>query len=301
MTRVSTYGQLNSTLATITRLQSDLATAQTQESSGLKSTTYQGVGSASQRLVNLDGQIARSMQYVQDGEIVSSRVSTMYSAVGNMIDVLGQYQSLLSTAMSGNSASTVALNDQAQTLMNNFVDQANTQLSGRYLFSGDKTDTAPVDLTNYPAQTYPSSADTSYYQGDDSLATFKASDDQTITYGVTADDSGFEEAIRAFSLGVNASEDPVDQDALNEAYGLVNSALDSLLVSQTKLSSASTSINSEMDVQTGLQVQLEAMTSNINEVDVAEATSRAEALQTQLEASYSAVARISKLNLFDYL
>jgi flagellin-like hook-associated protein FlgL len=88
---------------------------------------------------------------------------------------------------------------------------------------------------------------------------------------VTADEAGFEEAIRALSLGANASEDPVDQDALTEAYDLVNAALDDLLVTQTKLSAAASALDWEMDVQTDVQVRLEAMVSTIKEVDVAEA------------------------------
>lgn len=301
MTRVSTFGQVNATLTSIMRVQSEMATATTQQASQLKSETYQGLGTDSQRLVNLEGQIAKSLQYVEQGEIVASRVSTMYEAVGSMVETLTKYQSLLSTAMSADQAEDAVLNDQAQSYMETFADQLNTRLSGRYLFSGDMTNTAPVDLAAYAAQTYPSSADTSYYQGDGAVATFKASDDKTITYGVTADESAFEMALRALSLGANASEDPVDSDALNEAYDLVNEALDALLVTQTKLSSASTDIEWEMDVQTDLQVRLEAMTSDIKEVDLAAAILKAETLQAQLEASYSAISRINDLNLSDYL
>ena len=103
------------------------------------------------------------------------------------------------------------------------------------------------------------------------------------------------------SLGANASEDPVDTDALTEAYDLVNAALDAILVAQTKLSGAASAIEWELDVQTGLQVRLEAMTSDIKEVDVTEALLRAETLQAQLEASYAAVSRLNAMNLLDYL
>lgn len=301
MTRVSTYGQLNATLTSIMRLQSEVASATTQQASGLKADTFQGIGADSQRLVNLEGQIARSQQYVQQGEIVSARVSTMYEAVGGMVDALSNYQTLLSTAMTANQAQAAALNDTTQGLMDTIVDLANTRLSGRYLFAGNATDTAPVDLTAYAAQSYPSAADTSYYLGDDAVAAFKAGDEKTITYGVTADEAGFEMALRALSLGVNASEDPVDQDALGEAYDLVNAALDALLVTQTKLSSTASTLDSEMDRQMDVQVRLEAMSSDVKEVDVAEALSRMETLQVQLEASYSAIARINGLNLLDYL
>lgn len=301
MTRISTYGQLNSTLANVMRLQTELAEATTQSSSSLKSETYQGLGSDSQRVLDLEGQITRSQQYVQQGEIVLSRIETMYDAVTNMVDMLGNYQSLLSTAISGNMAEDAGLNNQTQSYLDTFTDLVNTRLSGRYLFAGDRTGTAPVDLSGYAAQSYPSAANTDYYQGDSTVASFKASDDKTITYGVTANQEAFEKAIRALSLGVNASEDPADEDAMAEALDLVNEALDGLLATQTKLSAAATDLDWEMDVQMEAQVRLEAFISEIKEVDVAEAVTRMETLQTQLEASYAAISRINEMNLFDYL
>ena len=301
MTRISTYGHLNATLANVMRLQSEVAEATSRNSSGLRSETYQGLGSDSQRVLNLEGQLTHSQQYVQQGEIVLSRVETMYDAVTDMIDVLGKYQSLLSTAMSGNMAEDAGLNNQSQNYLDSFVDLVNTRLSGRYLFAGDRTDTAPVDLSGYAAQTYPSTASTDYYRGDGAVATFKASDDKTISYGVTADQDAFEKAIRALSLGANATEDPADEDAMAEAFDLVNEALDSLLATQTRLSAASTDLDWEMDVQMEAQVRLEAFISEIKQVDVAEAVTRMETLQTQLEASYAAISRINDMNLFDYL
>ena len=301
MTRISTYGQLNSTLANVMRLQKELSEATTQSSSGLKSETYQGLGADSQRLLDIESEIARSQQYVAQGEIVLSRVETMYATVTNMVDVLSGFQSLLTTAMSGGMAEEACLNDQSQSYLDSFVDLANTRHSGRYLFSGDRTDTAPVDLGGYTAQTYPSSASTDYYQGDSTVATFKASDSKTISYGVTANEDAFEKAIRALSLGANASEDPADEDAMSEALDLVNEALDALLVSQTKLSAAGSDLDWEIDVQTEVQVRLEAFSSEIKKVDVAEAVTRMETLQTQLEASYTAISRINDTNLLDYL
>ena len=301
MTRISTYGQLNSTLANVMRLQTEFAEVTTQNANGLKSETYQGVASDSKRLLDIEGEITRSLQYVQQGEIVASRVETMYDAVTNMADILGKYQSLLSAAMSGDMAESAGLNDQAQGYLETFADLLNSRTAGRYLFAGDRTDTAPVDLGAYAAQSYPSGASTDYYQGDDTVASFKCADSKTISYGMTADEESFEMAIRALSLGANATENPADEDAIAEAYDLVNQALDALLVTQTKLSTSASELEWEMDVQTDVQVRLEAFASEIREVDVAEAVTRMETLQTQLEASYAAISRINDTNLTDYL
>ncbi len=52
--------------------------------------------------------------------------------------------------------------------------------------------------------------------------------------------------------------------------------------------------------KTDVQVRLEAMVSTIKEVDVAEALTRMETLQTQLEASRGD-RQDQRMNLFDYL
>jgi|GEM_PF-392935 len=303
MTRISTYGQMNATLTTVMRLQSEAAKAQNQTASGQKSENYQGLGSDTRQLVNLENQLAKSLEYTEQAETVAARVETMYSAVDNMIDVLTNFQTMLSSAMTASLAEDAGMNSESQGWLETFADLVNTQLDGRYLFGGNVTNTAPIDVGNppYTPQTYPSAANTDYYQGDSAIASFKASETLTISYGVTGNDSAVEEAIRALSLAANASENPLDEDAVQEAYDLATEALDGLGVILTKLSSIGSAIDSEIDIQTEVQLQLEAMASNIEEVDVAEALSRMEALQTQLEASYSAVSMINDMNLFDYL
>jgi flagellar hook-associated protein 3 FlgL len=303
MTRVSTYGQMSSTLATAMRLQSEVAKAQKQEGSGQKSENYQGLGSDTRQLLNLENQLARSLEYTDHAEIVSSRVETMYSSVGSMIDEMANLRKMLSSAITNGVAEDIAMNNQAAGILDTFADLANVQVDGRYLFAGNVTNTPPVNVGNppYAPQTYPSTANTDYYQGDSAIASFKISENRTIDYGVTANESAFEQAIRSLSLAANASENPLDKDAVQEAYDLATQALEGLAVVQTKLSSIGSAIDAEVDIQTEVQLQLEAMASNIEAVDVAEALSRMEALQTQLKASYHAVSILNDMNLFDYL
>ena len=61
MNRISTYGQLNATLTSVMRQQSDMAVAQAQNATGLKSQSYQGLGADSARALNLEAQLARSL------------------------------------------------------------------------------------------------------------------------------------------------------------------------------------------------------------------------------------------------
>ena len=110
------------------------------------------------------------------------------------------------------------------------------------MFSGARTTSAPVDIgsVTYAAATSPSTADTSYYQGDDEAASVRVSDSQTASYGVTANNTAFEQALRAMNLVANNS--PLSTDTLNEALDLAASAVDAVEVVQGKISNASSSV-----------------------------------------------------------
>ena len=110
--------------------------------------------------------------------------------------------------------------------MNELASLLNTQYDGRYLFAGSRTETAPVDMSAYSNTTSATTADTSYYQGNDELASAKVSTSQSITYGVTADNTAFEQAMRAFSMITNATSSPADSTTLSSALNLATSALD---------------------------------------------------------------------------
>jgi flagellar hook-associated protein 3 FlgL len=103
------------------------------------------------------------------------------------------------------------------------------------------------------------------------------------------------------NIAANASTDPIDSDALSEATSLINSALDGIGEQQTRMSSVHAQLESVIDMHTDFQLTAESMVSDLSEVDIAEAMVRLDTLSVQLEASYSAVAKVSDLSLFDYL
>jgi flagellar hook-associated protein 3 FlgL len=177
----------------------------------------------------------------------------------------------------------------------------NTQYDGSYLFGGARTDAAPVDVSSaaYAAATSPSTADTSYYQGDSAIASVRVSDSQTVAYGVTADNTAFEQVMRAMNLVANNS--PLSTNTLNEALGLATSSVDALGVVQTRISNASASIEKASASQTEYQSYAQTLGSSLTGVDVAAVTASLATYQAQLTASYSAIAKVQSLSLASYL
>jgi len=300
MDRISSFSHQRQLISQALQVQNKVAAKQTQVASGLESTDYKGVAAETRLMVTLESELQRAQNYIDNGEIVAARIETMYSAVSQVVEVASDARTWLNEALSG-STDVTAFNAQAQAALDEIVNLLNTQQGGRYLFGGTLTETAPVSLDSYPAQTSPSTANVAYYLGDGETAAYQASPDLTIGYGVSADSSGFEKLIRAMSLAANASSDPVDKDALTEAYDLATEALDEILVVQTELSLAADKVEQAIDSNLDFQLYSQAVLEDLKYVDVAAATAELSTYETQLEAAYNVLSTLSKLSLTDYL
>lgn len=298
--RVATFALSGSMIESALRTQAEIATRQIQESSGKVSADYGGLGAKSKQVIDLQVSVARSSNYEDAATSADNRVEAMYSATGSVADLLSNFKAQLTSA-SGASADTSSLATIAQGDMEDLASLLNTQYGGRYLFAGSKTESAPVDLSGYSNTTSTTTADTSYYNGDDKIAAAKVSDSQTIKYGVTADNSAFEKAMRAFSMIANATSSPIDSATISSALDLTTSALDGVTGVQTQLSLHATQLERAVSTQQDYQSYASSLSSTLTDVDVAAVTAEVSTYQSQLEASYSALSKILSLKLSDYL
>lgn len=304
LARVATFALNDRMLTAALRTQSKTAELQLQEASGLVSTDFGGLGASARRVVNLQVAVSRSEAYVDAATSANSRVQTMYSACGTMADLLTTLRTeLIASTENVDSAGGETLATTAAEWMQEFAATLNTQHNGRYVFAGSATETKPVDISSatYPAASSPSSADTSYYQGNDDVTSVRLSDEQVLSYGVTADNGAFEKALRAFNLVANVTTSPLDTDTLSEALDLATDALDEVIAVQTRLSLHSGAMERAIDTQTDFQDFATSLCTDLTSVDIAAVAAQLSTYQTQLEASYAAIAKVQSLNLIDYL
>jgi len=287
MERISTFSHHRQLIAQALEVQRKVATQQTQIATGKVSTTYEGVADNARSIVNLESELKRADRYVTNGTIVNARVEAMYSAVSQLGELATDIQTWLSSVMSGATDELAGINDQAQMYLEEVASLLNTKQAGSYLFSGSRIDTAPVDLGALSSMPSSSAADTSYYTGDDKIASYEAAPDLTITYGVTADDAGFEQLIRALNIVRTASENPADTAALTAAYQLAGAANDDIAVTRTGLSETSQSIERALDSNVDFQLYVESLVDDLQNIDVAEITAQLSAAEAQLEASFN--------------
>ncbi len=304
MERVATFNHQNTLVQYMMRAEAKVATEQVRSSTGLNSTDYKGIASDSGRLVNLESHYKRLEQYVDEGEVVNGRIQSMYDAVGGMADLTSRLSALITGLQGDNAAGVEGVTAEAGELMKEFAALLNTQQEGRYLFSGGRTDqpAVTVDSATYPAMTtVPSTADTSFYQGDSTIAHYQAADDLILSYGVTADQPAFEKALRAFNLIANLTTTPVDNDVLDEASQLASDATDGLAVTQAKLGATSASLERTIDRHVDEQLVLQTHVDDIRSVDLAESTTRLSQLTASLEATMSLMSSLEENSLTKYL
>ena len=298
--RIATFALSDQMVAGALRTQATMANLQVQESSGLKSETFAGYGSDTQHVVNLQVSVARAQSHIDAATLADSKVQVMYSAVGSMTDIITQLRTQLSAATTGGSTETSSAISSAQQLLTQMGSLLNTQYDGQYVFGGARVSTAPVDLTSFASGAgSTTTADTSYYKGDGEIASVRVADDQTVSYGVTADNSAFEQVMRTLKFVANSSS--LSSSDITRALDLASNALSATTAVQAKLSSAASQIESASAHQSDYKSFAETLSSDLSGVDVAAVTAQLSTYQTQLTASYSAIAKIQSLNLASYL
>ncbi len=298
--RVATFPQYNQILTQNMRLQSQFALANEQLSSGLKSSSFGGVSDDSQLIAQFEADISRSQDYIDNIQIAMDRVEIMYSSVQGILDVMAEFKSDLAGAFDGTQIQPAELQNVTQTYYEDVQGFLNVRMTGRFLFSGAATATTPVDVTDplYPAFAVPTAADTNYYQGDTTQHTVLVAEGYRLTYGVTADHTGFEQALRALNLIINNPADPL---AYEEAMGLIDNVESQLAAVMVDLSSDAATFLSRQSEHTAIRTHTEGFLAGLKEVDVGEASILLAQTETQLQASYSATSRILALSIVDYL
>jgi flagellar hook-associated protein 3 FlgL len=302
MMRVATFALSNQMVDSALRTQSVMANEQLEEDSGITSQDYGGFGETSKQVINLQVSVTRSQSYVDTANAADSKVQVMYSSVTSIATLLSNFRATLTAATNSASTDPASVTEAAQQGLQAMASELNAQYGDQYLFGGSDATAPPVDVSSsaYPSVTAaPTTADTSYYKGNDEAASVRVSDTETVSYGVTADNSAFEQGLRALNLVANSS--PLTPATLTQALTLTQSAVNATAAVQAGLGLASSSMQTASASQTDYQNFVQTLSANLTGVDVAAVTAQLSTYSAQLDASYSAIAKIQGLSLASFL
>ena len=155
------------------------------------------------------------------------------------------------------------------------------------------------DASDYPILQLVKAGLTHANKGGDEIASVRVASDQTVSYGITADNPAFEQVMRVLKFVANSTT--LSSADITGAESLIESATDAVSTVWAKLSNADAQVKSAQSLQVDYQNFAQALDSNLTGVDVAAVTAQLATYQAQLSASFSALAKIQSLNLASFL
>ncbi len=305
-TSISNIAQETKLMNRMLEMQRGILETQNQISTKKVAVRYSEIASDSSRLVNLKSAQERIDQFMMNNDLVTIRLQTMEVHTSQIFDVASEFRTLLVGALNTDTnAEDMVINSVATNRMAMVATLLNVEIEGRHLFAGMKTDTAPVDLNDptflTPPATYPSAADTAYYQGDGATLVAHADDNTDVSYGIRADASGFEKLIRSLHLAETTVTSPLDRPRLEEALRLAEEAINEISDIRTNIGGSLKTVELANTIHSDALLKAQENISNIENVDIAAAMTKLSNDQLHLEASFMVLARLSSLSLVNFL
>ena len=297
ISRVSSFAHTSAMTAASLKVQAKLADQQDQTASGLKSQTYGGIARSTASVLTLGNQSARLTADNTAASSAAAYVQAAYSAVGEIADLATTIKTQLASMMSSSTLDAGTTGQYAADWLTDLQALLNSQQGGTYLFSGQATDTAPVDFT---AAGYDptAGADTGYYGGATTGRTYSSSEGQTVSLSVSASSSAFEQLARAIAT---VAANPSDPDAIAAAYALSGTALSGIGTLQETIAIQASSLDAVTNRNTAKIDAIDALVTDLKGADLTQAAVLTTQYQTQLEALFSMISTLSSLSLTKYL
>ncbi len=128
---------------------------QMQISSGKVSRDYTGVAIDSRRLVNLENAVTEVEGFIRNIDVTEGRLQLMESSIAGAFDVASRFRDLLVNALNADNASLLALNQRAEDMLQELASAINIRQDNRFLFSGSRINTPPIDMSVLLSPTVP--------------------------------------------------------------------------------------------------------------------------------------------------
>ena len=331
---VSTIGSQLSNLYLLGLLRQKLNNTQAQISTGKKGTMLSDLGgSGASNALSYRNSQSMVQSYIGNLNTVKSRVSvmdqSMTSIASSARDTLSTLRSQL---QSGKPLDDITRNDAATNLQS-ILSKLNVKLDGRYLFAGSDVGNAPMGdqtalqtnvasaVSSFMAAPSLTQADvtnglqaingTSLGFSNSSLAadpvTVRADDGRELDYTVKASNSGFSDVVRGMTLVANLPK-PTNAAETQKYWTMVNSAMDLIDKGSRQIDTNQAILGGTAKQMTNLladhedtSLTMDNYIGSVEDIDMADASSRLQQLSAQLQISYQVTASLKNLSLVNFL
>ena len=149
MSRISNFSSNTTLVNQLLRTQGRLFDLETQVSSQKKSQDYLGVSVNSQRLLNLENTKSQLDRFINNNTQQSVRLSIEETVIDGLQTAVKDFKQILANYETGNERDQEAVTlvqSQAQQALLNIQNFLNTDVAGRFIFSGSRVTNEPVEF-----------------------------------------------------------------------------------------------------------------------------------------------------------
>ncbi len=317
MSRIGTFGHNQALLNQLLINRDRLGTLQQQVASGKVANNYQGYARDIAALMGTKSVAMRNDDQLKSNTELELKLNHYDTNLRALETVAGELRQQVLNTIAGNSAT--GMIDTMDNLLGQTISLLNSQLGGRFVFSGTRTDTMPVNITDR-TDLLALAATADAFDNNDIKAQAKVDQNTTMTFGHLADDVG-EPLLEAFRriMQFNAGTIPTGAGAYAPAGTFSNPLTENqrqfLHSELAGLEAVVTGLN-DIVAQNGINMRnVETVTERLNsekifiskfiadieDVDMGEAVANLRNEETAVEASLNVVARLNNLSLLDFL
>lgn len=308
--RIPTAQQSAYFLSQINKTSAALNKTNEQIASQVVSTTYSGFGDQAQVLTASISANARNDAYKAATDLATTQADMQDTHLTSLGTLVTQLKKAVSDAVANNDPTT--LMGQVQ----NIFDQATAILNskdanGDYLYSGGKTDVAPVTVSSLSSLVALPSISSAFNNGTDKKSV-QVADGHTVTFGVTASDvgTGLMQALKDIAgfdagpsgnLDGSASLSQAQNDFLTSQITSVGTVAVNLNTATAQNGYAYNQLQSASTQQDSMATLYTGFINKIQKTNMAEAAAQLSLNQTALQAVLQVTSGLNQLTLLNYL
>jgi flagellar hook-associated protein 3 FlgL len=306
-----------------------------QNATGTISTSLAGYGTSASQVLNLDSDITETQSWITGATQVGTYLTGYDASLTELNSDATQLQTALESVGNGTTSGTDTSLSDLQALVKGLEADVgatlNTQVGDRYIFAGNRYDTAPtVDLTQLAVPTTPSAivlasgsatpptipdydtdyastsppgvvaSGTPYY----AQQTVTISASETVSFGVSADDPSIQQLVYAMQQAEAATTTTSSADSaqfLANAKSAVATAITGLTTLSQQNSGAESTVTNATTLQKTSLSTLQTQLGNLTQVDSATVATELTSVENQLQGTYKATSTLLNLSLLNYL
>lgn len=304
MTRITDLSQHTNMISYLMRASETEAETQRQIATGKKVNTFSDISGDIGVLMSAKRAEANMDQYTRTAREVASRLGLQDIQMREMEDITLDMRMLVTQTIA--SGSGFNFQQELDGLFNRFVSLLNSSVDGKYMYSGTRTDTPPVNVNTLAQMVALPSVDDAF-DNNNVKRSINIDDNERVDFGFVASDMA-RDIFQSFKdlSGVSTStpltqpEADVLSDELNKTNGLIENAM--TMTSFVALNGrVARQVESAIDRHEETQIFVKTFISSIEDVDLAEAVSRLTMNQLQTQATARVVAQLTRISLLDYL